>query len=99
MNVNKLGLNQFKMASTRSVKPIFFMRSAPSLQSEVSPAFQCWCGLTLAVSRPFQEDLRTLHASFLRLSPPGDRWRDVLGFVCWYKKKKKKKKKKCLTIF
>ena len=33
----------------------------------------------MALSRPFKEDVERF--LFPRLSPPGDRWCDVLGFV------------------
>ena len=58
------------------------MRSTPSLRSylnvaiEMDSIFVC---MTTAFSRPFKEDLLAL--PFSRLSPPGDRWCDVLGFV------------------
>ena len=66
------------MVSMRSEKPII-MRSIPSLRSFPNVAFETvpmlvW--LTMVLSRPFKERLL-----FLRLSPPGHQWCDVLGFV------------------
>ena len=64
----------------RSEKPI----CAPPCLSEVSPtvAFETvpmFVWLTMALSHPFKED--RLAKRFQRLSLPGDRWCDVLGFV------------------
>ena len=58
------------------------MRSTPSLRSYLNVAIETvsiFVCLTTALSRPFKEDLLAL--PFSRLSPPGDRWCDVLGFV------------------
>ena len=54
------------------------MRSTPSLRRFPNVAFEkvpMFVWLTMALSRPSKE------ASFQPLSPPGDRWRDILGFV------------------
>ena len=68
------------MVSMRSEKPI----CAPPCFSEVSPTsplkrFQClsdWRWPSLVLSRTI-----VYRFLFPRLSPPGDRWCDVLGFV------------------
>ena len=73
---------QFKMVSMRSVKPI--QLCAPPRLSEVPPTlplkqFQCssdWRWSSLVLSRKVVS--RFL---FPRLSPPGDQWCDVLGFM------------------
>ena len=59
------------------------MPSTPSLRSFPNVAFETvpkFVLLTMALSRPFREDRLAL-ILFARLSPPGDRWCDVLGFV------------------
>ena len=74
---------QFKMVSMRSEKPI----CAPPLLSDVSQTaplkrlFQCSSDLTMALSGPFKENRLALRFLFPRLSSPGYRWCDVLGFV------------------
>ena len=58
------------------------MRSTPSLRSFPDVAFETvsmFVWLTMAFSRPFKED--RLGSLLPRLSPPGDRWCDVPGFV------------------
>ena len=78
----QFSLVQFKMVSMRSKKPIILC--VPPYLSEVSPTlplkrFQSssdWRWPSLVLSRKIVQ--RFL---FPRLSPPGDRWCDVLGFV------------------
>ena len=73
----------FKTVSIRWKKPI----RAPCRLSEVSPnvalgSFPMFVWLTMALSCPFKVSRSLVELFlFLRLSPLGDRWCDVLGFV------------------
>ena len=58
------------------------MHSTLSLRSFLNIAFEMmpmFIWLTMVLSRPFREDRLALPLS--HLSPPGDQWCDVLGFV------------------